>query len=967
MTESRQNFKLKPKEKFISTQLLTNIIESSDISKAVVEEPTSELWYETLNGRGKITFKNNVTYEGFLKYGILNNEDPDNPCSIHFPDGTVFIGTIKNNEITGEGTYTFEDGSTYSGQVLNGLREGKGTFKTLDGIVYEGEWKNGLKHGKGRIIQGNMELEGNWNNGILNGKCRIKWKSGNIFNGQLINNSMDGSGYMVWYNKNEKYTGMWKNNLQNGYGIHVWYDSKNENKFFRDRYVGQWKNGKRDGYGKFYYSNGNIYEGQWKENKKEGFGVFSYQDRTKYIGSFKDDNLINSINLKPIDEMNKTKTPTIKDKKSRINKNIDEIKIPISINDLINTEPETKQSLKEIDNLILRNLSLITHLYLYASGKEDIKSMEMGLSSLGGTILNESKNLHKQYSRKNSKISNDTSNNLKQIESQVYQSDKKQEKTIDYDNVYNNDLYFCLDFIHFWKLLRECGLITAEFSLAMIDRICFHNPDNIIEMFYIPEILIKKNNIEEEKEIIYEYLYKKIEKSKYDFENKYKVQIEKSKILINAENTRVENEKNDKKTQSQKIDKNSNKTPDKKSKINASKEIKGLIKVAKVAKKEEKNEEKSEENKKEYENYLDYHDGKNIILLRYFYEIIIRLAYIRYNENPDIPIVTRVKTLLDELKKFLRTKIKSGNADSPITASILMIDPKLKNIDIHLDKFICEHYVCLEKIFKEIYEYSCDNENTYKPFDMTITYRFFYDNIILNSEALSKVFKSKMEYIDIISIYIKDKKINSYNYNSVSNMYKSSEIMEYLDNLLDYEMIFREFCELIFFISRKYFIFYQIKNEEEETINNNKSISMSRRTDEFKKKQKSKKISSSRKIAKVESKDEKDNGENKEIKEINNIDNYKIVINYVIQEIDKLKQQDKYKDINYYSYPLLKTHQAIINLIEDEKKRKIEEERREKEKQRYTKERNLLKDEDLNIYKEEDEGENTSESFDEEL
>ena len=124
MTESRQNFKLKPKEKFISTQLLTNIIESSDISKAVVEEPTSELWYETLNGRGKITFKNNVTYEGFLKYGILNNEDPDNPCSIHFPDGTVFIGTIKNNEITGEGTYTFEDGSTYSGQVLNGLREG---------------------------------------------------------------------------------------------------------------------------------------------------------------------------------------------------------------------------------------------------------------------------------------------------------------------------------------------------------------------------------------------------------------------------------------------------------------------------------------------------------------------------------------------------------------------------------------------------------------------------------------------------------------------------------------------------------------------------------------------------------------------------------------------------------------------------------------------------------------------------
>jgi hypothetical protein len=224
---------------------------------------------------------------------------------------------------------------------------------------------------------------------------------------------MDGNGYMIWFNKNEKYTGMWKNNLQNGYGIHIWYDIKNENKFLRDRYVGQWKDGKRDGYGKFYYSNGNIYEGQWKNNQKEGFGIFYYQDRTKYIGSFKSDNLINSINISSNNEMNKTKTPTLKDKKSRINKNIDEIKIPISINDLINTEPDTKKSVKEIDNLILRNLSLITHLYLYGSGKEDVKSMEIGLSSLAGITMNESK-IHKQ-TRKNSKISNDgSSNNLKQ-------------------------------------------------------------------------------------------------------------------------------------------------------------------------------------------------------------------------------------------------------------------------------------------------------------------------------------------------------------------------------------------------------------------------------------------------------------------------------------------------------------------------------------------------------------------------
>ena len=41
-------------------------------------------------------------------------------------------------------------------------------------------------------------------------------------------------------------------------------------------------------------------------------------------------------------------------------------------------------------------------------------------------------------------------------------------------------------------------------------------------------------------------------------------------------------------------------------------------------------------------------------------------------------------------------------------------------------------------------------------------------------------------------------------------------IFEYIENVLDIEMIFREFCELVFFICRKYFLFYGITIEEEE-------------------------------------------------------------------------------------------------------------------------------------------------------
>ena len=194
---SRPTFKIQRNEKYIPLQILENIIESSTVSKAFLEENSSELFYESKNGSGKTVFRNKITYEGFLKYGILNNENPQEPCQINFPDGTIYTGTVINNELTGEGKYIFEDGSTYEGSVLNGLRHGKGTFKSKDGIYYEGEWENGLKHGKGKTIIGNMELEGEWVNDIINGKCRIKWKSGNLFDGKLENNKMNGNGYMV--------------------------------------------------------------------------------------------------------------------------------------------------------------------------------------------------------------------------------------------------------------------------------------------------------------------------------------------------------------------------------------------------------------------------------------------------------------------------------------------------------------------------------------------------------------------------------------------------------------------------------------------------------------------------------------------------------------------------------------------------------------------------------------------------
>ena len=877
-----QTFQLKPSDSYITFSLLKNILSSSTAKKAVLEETSSELWYETLNGPGKIVFKNNITYEGNIKYGLLNSTDENHPSILNFPDGTQYVGTVKNNRITGGGKYTFKNGDTYEGQVVNGLRNGYGIFKSSNNIIYEGEWKNGLKHGKGKIIQGNMELEGEWENGIICGKCRIKWKSGNIFEGDLNNNKMEGNGYMIWYNKNEKYIGQWKNNIQNGFGIHIYYNdclnNNYENKYLRNRYIGQYKDGKKNGYGKMFYNNGCIYEGYWKNNKKEGFGIFFYFDKTKYIGNFQNDIMVDS-NISSNENKDKVKnnnlylaksSKKINTKKERINKNIDEIKIPLFLDDIINNEPDIKQYLKPIDNLLLRNLSLITHIYLVSCGKEDIKLSDIGMS----TVISEGRSTFKQSTSqkinsnqniqdqktlsteiKNGNNSNNSNNNNEQ-------GQNEEKKEIDFDNIYSNDFSFCLTLKNLWKLIRDCGLISPEFNLAQINRIIYQNKDNYIDMFYIP-ILFEKNN-----------------KNREQFDNIY-------------------DENNDSEYKSKNI----------------------------------------------YEDDFNYHEEKNIILLRYFYEILIRIAYIKY---PEENLENRVKILIDILKTYFKNKRKSGIDLSE--SMINFLDSKIKNPMKTIDSYINNNYILLLNLFNELYLYSCDNEKCAKIYDKTITYRFFYENIILNSEILSKIFENKMHYIDLITLFYKERKITSTNIDTID--LPEFEIVLYIESVLDTEMIFYEFCELIFFISRKYFQYNGITLEEEEPKRPRDSVKK-KKTRRVKKDEEEKEAS-----------DLNDNNNLKSSKGLHLIEEKLKSEDYYLQVINEIykaketfikKNQSENGNINKFFYPILKTHTIIENLREQERLRKLEEERIEQDRIRYNLERKAFKDEDINIYKEENE------------
>ena len=99
---------------------------------------------------------------------------------------------------------------------------------------------------------------------------------------------------------------------------------------------------------------------------------------------------------------------------------------------------------------------------------------------------------------------------------------------------------------------------------------------------------------------------------------------------------------------------------------------------------------------------LNYHDEKNIILLRYFYEILVRLAYLKFNDDEELSLEGKVKKLFDILKAFFKIKRKTG-IDSSATA-ISIVDPKLRNFDAALELFIDKHYNILKNIFIDLYK-----------------------------------------------------------------------------------------------------------------------------------------------------------------------------------------------------------------------------------------------------------------------
>ena len=955
-SEDKRIYKLKEGDKYLSYPILKAILQDTTVPIKVIEEKNSELFYETLTGKGRVIFSNSLKYFGPVKNGLLETgyQERRDKCIIIFPDGTKYEGDIHSNRITGEGKYYFPSGAKYTGNILNGLRDGYGKYFSPEGVIYEGEWKEGLKHGKGTMKTDAMTYEGNFELGNIHGKGKIKWENGNIFEGEFKENHLNGYGYMIWYDLLEKYIGEWKEDKQNGNGIHIWYEPQGELKEMRNRYVGQWKNGARNGYGVFFYSNGARYEGEWKNNLKNGFGIMLYEDGKKYIGRFEDDRLIDKYNELSEEEViklyedfiiNKMKKEKNKDKdKDKINSlNMLELKKKISkgkkgslfsINSIINNGdskesmkemtsgrtsspdinqkendkndtsntntnlissrqknskklifkfipifdlsdleinyPEIKSDSEEITKVILRNLAAINKLYHYINklSKLDIINEETGKPNMilteeqtRQTERNFTKKIPKNLnsSRASFKVSNKKMLAKKSIGSSLIQLNTNLIPKIE-EQIKSDDINFCIQLKDFWYYIRDFGLFNdIKISIAEFNHLFNSGKNNFYECFKVPKYLTESDDI-------YNYLNTKINKSKKDFVLKYK------------------NYLNYYYKDSKESDNNSE-----------------IIKILKDN--ENKNKSKDIKDNNNISIINSVHDERRILLPRFFYESLIRLAFLvnKYSSNNsqiNMKLSKRLELLLDiiiptKFKKKQNSSLRQSTtkADLTLNNSMNVIEGNMtrvietKTIQEFVDLFVKDLKYIFDKIFLLYKEKN--NINFSKNGDKTITHLFLYRSIFSKSAFFRQCIPNVIIYIEIISNFISSKSIYIDNLKKM----KKSDSFNIINETLLKEITEWEFNEIIFLICKK--------NSTSKKLNENDlRYSLGK------------------------------------IKE--NIDN--------IIKSSLLKKK--------YFFPKLKAHIMKEELIEEERKR-IEEQRRIKlERERFFNERNNLQKEDVNVYME---------------
>ena len=322
-------------------------------------------------------------------------------------------------------------------------------------------------------------------------------------------------------------------------------------------------------------------------------------------------------------------------------------------------------------------------------------------------------------------------------------------------------------------------------------------------------------------------------------------------------------------------------------------------------------EQKQDFNDNKIDNYLNIinsiHDERRIILPRFFYECLIRLAFLAFNksanyEERNMKLSKKLELILDIIipprmrsnnrKQFITMKSISRNQlEQSMNNSMNMIEGNIAKIT-ELRTIVEFNYLFINELkylFDKIYSIYLvkNNINFSKKNDRTITHLFLYRNIISTSNFFRELIPNVFSYIEIVYNFVGNK---SGFLENLKNS-KKSDYFDNINNILSKEMTEWEFNEIIFFLSKNYI------------FNNNKKL---------------------------------------------NENDLKYFLDIIKENVDKIVRSKQLR--KKYFYPKLKSHEIKEQLIEEEKRRKEEEKRRKEERERFLRERDNLCNEDFNAY-----------------
>ncbi len=143
----------------------------------------------------------------------------------------------------------------YEGEVNNKTFNGKRILKYKNGDIYEGDFEDGIKKGNGKMIffKNKIEYIGDFTNEEINGKGKMKFDNSIYYKGDFINGKLEGKGLFSNINNEWSYNGEFKYVFISGYGKFIFTNDD----FYEGNYIYNIKNRE----GNYVFKNGNSFNG----------------------------------------------------------------------------------------------------------------------------------------------------------------------------------------------------------------------------------------------------------------------------------------------------------------------------------------------------------------------------------------------------------------------------------------------------------------------------------------------------------------------------------------------------------------------------------------------------------------------------------------------------------------------------------------------------------------------------------